>query len=228
MAYYQFTLPLSGGETFALIKQVTGKSCTVRQEVPGESIEVKTKFRMGKGSLPFVFYLRETGDGTEVMVSTEADTDMKNGTFHDTMAMFNASLLNAAGKISKQETIWDLPDKEWSDLIEDFTAAYPGFPLRSGKPTVTAAMLCDDGMAQESVSRGKNLSLGRAAVGGALFGNTGADLGGLSGTKQTRTQTRNVFAATVLFRVLYSNGRLIERTVKKTSREYAELMAKLI
>ena len=217
MAYYQFTLPLSGGETFALIKQVTGKSCTVRQEVPGESIEVKTKFRMGKGSLPFVFYLRETGDGTEVMVSTEADTDMKNGTFHDTMAMFNASLLNAAGKISKQETIWDLPDKEWSDLIEDFTAAYPGFPLRSGKPTVTAAMLCDDGMAQESVSRGKNLSLGRAAVGGALFG-----------TKQIRTQTRNVFAATVLFRVLYSNGRLIERTVKKTSREYAELMAKLI
>lgn len=213
MAYYQFTLPLSGGETFALIKQVTEKSCTIRQEVPGESIEVKTKFRMGKGSLPFVFYLRETGDGTEVMVSSD------NGTLTGALAAMNGN---------KPESVWDLPDKEWSDLIEDFTAAYPGFPLRSGKPTAAAAMLCDDGMAQESVSRGKNLSLGRAAVGGALFGNTGAVLGGLSGTKQTRTQTRNVFAATVLFRVLYSNGRLIERSVKKASREYAELMAKLI
>lgn len=213
MAYYQFSLPIGCEETFDLIKQVTAKTCTVRQEVPGESIEVKTKFRMGKGSLPFVFYLRATGDGTEVMVSSD------NGTLTGALAAMNGN---------KPESVWDLPDKEWSDLIEDFTAAYPGFPLRSGKPTVTAAMLCDDGMAQESVSRGKNLSLGRAAVGGALFGNTGAVLGGLSGTKQTRTQTRNVFAATVLFRVLYSNGRLIERTVKKTSREYAELMAKLI
>ena len=81
-------------------------------------------------------------------------------------------------------------------------------------------------MGQESISRGKNVSLGRAAVGGLMFGSAGAVVGGFSGTKKTMSQSRNIFSATVLFRVLYSNGRLIERTVKKNSREFAELMAK--
>ena len=84
----------------------------------------------------------------------------------------------------------------------------------------------DDGMGQESISRGKNVSLGRAAVGGLMFGGAGAVVGGFSGIKKATSQSRNIFSATVLFRVLYSNGRLIERTVKKNSREFAELMAK--
>lgn len=210
MAYYEFTLPLSGSESYELIKSVCEKSCTIKQECPAESIEVKTKFRMGKGSLPFVFYLAEQEDGTKVMVSSD------NATLTGALAAMN----------TKEEAVWDLPDKEWSDLIEDFRAAYPAFPLKSGKPTPVAAVPCDDGVGQESVSRGKNVSLGRAALGGAMFGSAGAIVGGLSGAKQQRTQTRNIFSATALFRVLYSNGRLIERTVKKNSREYAELMAK--
>lgn len=213
MAYYEFTLPMSVSECYGLIKSVCEKSCTIKQECPGESIEVKTKFRMGKGPLPFVFYLRAQEEETSITVSSD------NATLTGALAGMNGG---------KPEAVWDLPDKEWSDLIEDFRAAYPAFPLQSGKPTVVAAMSCDDGIARESVNRGKNISLGRAAVGGALFGSTGAIVGGLSGTKQSRTQTRNVFSTTVLFRVLYSNGRLIERTVKKNSREYAELNAKSI
>jgi len=166
---------------------------------------------MGKGSLPFVFYLRELGDGTEIMVSSD------NATLTGALVAMNGN---------KPESVWDLPDKEWSDLIEDFRKEYPAFPLQDGKPVPVAAEPCDDGMGQESISRGKNVSLGRAAVGGLMFGSAGAVVGGLSGTKKTMSQSRNIFSATVLFRVLYSNGRLIERTVKKNSREFAELMAK--
>lgn len=211
MAYYQFVLPAPVDESYRLIKTVCEKSCTVKQACPNESVEVRTKFRMGKGSLPFVFYLREIEDGTEVMVSSD------NATLTGALVAMNGN---------KPESIWDLPDKEWSDLIEDFREAYPAFPLRAGKPVPIAAEPCDDGIGQESVSRGKNVSLGRAAVGGVMFGSAGAVVGGLSGTKKTTSLTRNVFSTTALFRVLYSNGRLIEKTVKKNSREYAELMAK--
>nr|DAZ23223.1 MAG TPA: hypothetical protein [Caudoviricetes sp.] len=213
MAYYQFTLPMNTGDTYSLVKTVCEKSCTIKSECPSESIEVKTKFRMGKGSLPFVFYLRELEDGTEVTVCSD------NGTLTGALA--------AMGNKNKEETIWDLPDKEWSDLIEDFTLTCPGFPLRSGKPVPVAAVPCDDGIAQESIGQNKPFSLGRAAVGGLAFGYPGALMGGMSGTKKTKTQTRNVFSSTILFRVLYSNGRVIERTVKKNSREYAELSAKV-
>lgn len=213
MAYYQFSLPMSVSDTYGLIKTVCEKSCTIKQECPTESIEVRTKFRMGKGSLPFVFYLRETEDGTAVMVSSD------NATLTGALAAMNGN---------KPEAVWDLPDKEWSDLIEDFCTALPSFPLQSGKPTPVAATPCDDGLGQESVSKGKNMSLGRAAVGGMLFGGTGALVGGLSGTKKTTAQTRNVFSSAVLFRVLYSNGRVIEKEVKKNSREYAELTAKSV
>lgn len=212
MAYYQFSLPMTAGEAHSLVKSVCEKSCTIKQDCPGESIEVKTKFRMGKGSLPFLFFFKEQEGQTEIIVSSD-----------------NATLTGALASMgNKTETIWDLADKEWSDMIADFKSVYPEFPLRTGKPSVVKAVACDDGIAQESVSRGKNFSLGRAAVGGMLMGTPGVFAAGMSGVKQNKTQTRNVFSATVLFQVLYSNGRLIEKTVKKNSREYAELIAKSV
>lgn len=226
MAYYRFSLPLGISESYRLIKSVCEKSCTIKREVPDESIEVKTKFRMGKGSLPFVFYLSYVNDETNVFVSSDAGKGSSGNSLGDAMARFNSALVQAGSEMSGKETIWDLPDKEWSDLIEDFCSAYPDFPLGSGKPTPVAAEQCDDGIGQEAVGKGKNISLGRAAVGGALFGGAGALVGGMSGMKRNITRSRNVFNATMLFRVLYSNGRLIEKEVKKNSREYAELMAK--
>lgn len=211
MAYYQFSLPMTTSESYQLIKTVCERSCVIKQDCPNESIEVRTKFRMGKGSLPFVFYLRELEGGTEIMVSSD------NATLTGALVAMNGN---------KPESVWDLPDKEWSDLIEDFRKEYPAFPLQVGKPVPVAAEPCDDGMGQESISRGKTVSFGRAAVGGLMFGSAGAVVGGLSGTKKTMSRSRNIFSATVLFRVLYSNGRSIERTVKKNSREFAELMAK--
>ena len=162
MAYYQFSLPMTASKSYQLIKTVCERSCTIKQDCPNESIEVRTRFRMGKGSLPFVFYLRELEDGTEIMVSSD------NATLTGALVAMNGN---------KPESVWDLPDKEWSDLIEDFRKEYPAFPLQDGKPVPVAAEPCDDGMGQESISRGKNVSLGRAAVGGLMFGSAGAVVG---------------------------------------------------
>lgn len=214
MAYYQFSLPMDVSESYKFILSVCERTgCTIKRKVPQESIDIRPKFRMGKAPLPFVFYFGSSDNGTEVMVSSDTST------LAGALAAMNGN---------RPEAVWDLPDKEWSDLIENFKAEMPSFPLRSGKPTPVAAIPCDDGLAQESVSTGKNMSIGRAAVGGMLFGETGALIGGLSGTKKTTSQTKNIFSSTVLFRVLYSNGRVIERTVKKNSREYAELMARRV
>lgn len=96
MAYYQFSLPMTTSESYQLIKRVCEHSCTVKQECPNESIEVRTKFRMGKGSLPFVFYLRELEDGTEIMVSSD------NATLTGALVAMNGN---------KPESVWDCRTK---------------------------------------------------------------------------------------------------------------------
>lgn len=200
MAIYQFTLNMPLRVSYDLLKQGCMQLCTIKSDNPSVcSFEVATKWRLGKGSLPFVFTLQNKNDVTEVTVCSDDKT--------------LTGALSMMGK--NQETIWDLADKEFSDLIDCFKMIIRDFPLTSGKPYVISAIPCDDGIGQESINRGKNVSLGRAAVGGALFGSTGAVLGGLSGSKINRTQTRNVFSQTALFKVLYSNGRILEREVKK-------------
>lgn len=83
---------MTTSESYQLIKTVCERSCTVKRECPNESIEVRTKFRMGKGSLPFVFYLRELEDGTEIMVSSD------NATLTGALVAMNGN---------KPESVWD-------------------------------------------------------------------------------------------------------------------------
>lgn len=210
MAYYQFSLPMDVSEGYALVKQVCENMGKIKQDIPNSTIEIRTKPIGLSSSLPFIFYMRAADDGCEVIVS------------------YTAPKFVMTSKTESGETVWDVPDRVWSHIIDEFQSIYPSFPLRSGKPTVVYAEPCDDGMGKETVSRENNFSLGRAAIGGSFFGGTGALVGGFSGTKKSKAQTRNVFSSTALFRVLYSNGRVIERTVKKNSREYAELMARRV
>ena len=44
----------------------------------------------------------------------------------------NATLTGALAAMNgnKPEAVWDLPDKEWSDLIEDFRTALPSSRCR--------------------------------------------------------------------------------------------------
>ena len=70
-------------------------------------------------------------------------------------------------------------------------------------------------------------SLGGFLVGGALFGDAGAIIGGLSGKQRTVTNSKTVFSNELLVRVIYTNGRLWEGTVIKGSQLYHEIMVNM-
>lgn len=91
--------------------------------------------------------------------------------------------------------------------------------------TLIEAQACGSDVEQITATKGKDVSLGRAAMGGALFGGAGAVVGGLSGTKTSTTHSRQVFADKIPFRLFYSNGRIIEKMIWRDSTEYAKIMA---
>lgn len=91
--------------------------------------------------------------------------------------------------------------------------------------TLIEAQACGSDVEQITTAKGKDVSLGRAAIGGALFGGAGAVVGGLSGTKTSTTHSRQVFADKIPFRLFYSNGRIIEKMIWRDSTEYAKIMA---
>lgn len=67
-------------------------------------------------------------------------------------------------------------------------------------------------------------SLGGFLVGGILFGEAGAVVGGLSGKSRTRGTSITQFSNSQLVRLIYNNGRLWEGEVKKNSPMYQEIM----
>ena len=111
-------------------------------------------------------------------------------------------------------------DRVVAALAETFGLTDLKFP-----GTLVRAEALGDGVGTQSVSYGKNVSLGRAAVGGALFGGAGAVVGGLSGTKTTRTFTYEDFTGSIPFRLYYSNGRVIEKVIAKSSKEFPAMLA---
>ena len=78
------------------------------------------------------------------------------------------------------------------------------------------------GIDHESLSSGP--SLVGAITGGLLFGDVGAVAGAYSGAKRT---SRAVLSDRAIFLVLFSNGLVEEMEILKTSKLYAEVMAKL-
>jgi len=212
MALYQFELDLPISDSYTRLRTICGKTCAIVNETPrAYCFGAKTKFRIGKAPLTFAFTIGEREGRTFVTVSTDGE-------------MFG-ELADALG--GAKNTLWDLSDREFSDIIDSIKEDWPDFPLESGKPYMVSAILCDDGMGQESVTQGRNVSIGRATVGGALFGSTGALIGGMSGKKKSKSMTRSVFTNSILVQIQYSNGRIVEKAVRKKSKEYAEVIAKL-
>ena len=120
-------------------------------------------------------------------------------------------------------------DDWWDCFIDTLFEKYPGIDfgvsLAKGDPVVAGVLNLsgDTHEVYSSTTRG-GTSLGGFLVGGALFGDAGAIVGGLSGKQRTVTTSRTVFSSQLLVRVVYSNGRLWEGTVNKGSRLYNEIM----
>lgn len=118
----------------------------------------------------------------------------------------------------------DLYDKHFDPVVRGLADAFELAEVHAPAALVGAEAM-GTGVGERSVSIGKNVSLGRAAVGGLLFGGAGAVVGGLSGQKTTQTWTYESFTGSIPFRLVYSNGRVIERVITKTSREFPEILA---
>lgn len=97
-------------------------------------------------------------------------------------------------------------------------------PVIPGKPYIVTTMQIGGGIEQKFTST-QNFSVGGAVVGGLLFGDLGAVIGGYSGTR--RGQTKSFLSNSAFFLICYSNGWIEEREVRKNSTLYAEVMAKL-
>lgn len=104
-----------------------------------------------------------------------------------------------------------------------------GVTPASGEPRVVGVLDLRGDTKQVAVSKTSGgASLGGFLIGGALFGDAGAIVGGLSGERRTVTNSRTVFSNEVLVRLIYSNGRLWEGTVLKGSQLYNEIMVTMM
>lgn len=97
-------------------------------------------------------------------------------------------------------------------------------PVVSGKPYIVTTLQLGGGLEQQYTTK-QQFSMGGALVGGLVFGDLGAIIGGYNGARKTYGKT--VLSRSAFFLLCYSNGMVEEREVRKNSKLYAEVMAKL-
>lgn len=120
--------------------------------------------------------------------------------------------------------------KLWQEFVRFLTLMYPNldFGLERGTFHIVAAKIMSDGIEQvfssASVSRP---SIGGAIMGGLLFGDVGAIIGGTCGKTHTTGVSKGVMSDNVLVTVRYSNGFNLEGTISKKSSVYNKILASL-
>ena len=97
-------------------------------------------------------------------------------------------------------------------------------PVVPGKPYIVTSLQLGGGLEQQYTTR-QQFSMSGALVGGLVFGDLGAIIGGYNGARKTYGKT--VLSRSALFLLCYSNGMVEEKEVHKNSKLYAEVMAKL-
>lgn len=122
-----------------------------------------------------------------------------------------------------------LRDKYWDTCLSALFEIAPntdfGVSLANKNPYVVGLLYLGDDTKQVYLSRTKhNASITGFLLGGALFGDAGAIVGGMSGKERTVGHTYTEFSNTQLARLIYNNGRLWEGTITKDSKLYNEIM----
>ena len=98
-------------------------------------------------------------------------------------------------------------------------------PVVPGTPYIVTTIQVGGGIEQQYSSK-QNISIGGAITGGLLFGDIGALMGAYNGGT-TKGRTKTIFSKSALFLLCYSNGMIEEQEVKKGTKLYEEVMAKL-
>lgn len=97
-------------------------------------------------------------------------------------------------------------------------------PVVPGKPYIVTTVSIGGGIEQKYTST-QPFSVGGAVMGGLLFGDLGAIVGGYGRTR--KGQTKSFLSNSAFFLLCYSNGMIEEKEVRKNTKLYAEVMAKL-
>lgn len=127
------------------------------------------------------------------------------------------------------DVITSAKDKWWDLCLSSLFELSPntdfGVSLAEKSPYVVGLLYLGDDMEQVYVSRTKrNTSISGFLIGGALFGDAGAIVGGMSGKQRTVGHSFTQFANSQLARLIYNNGRLWEGNITKGSKLYNEIM----
>lgn len=127
------------------------------------------------------------------------------------------------------DAITSAKDKWWDLCLSALFELSPdtdfGVSLAEKSPYVVGLLYLGDDMEQVHISHTKrNTSITGFLLGGALFGDAGAIVGGMSGRQRTVGHTFTQFSNSQLARLIYNNGRLWEGTITKGSKLYNEIM----
>ena len=115
-------------------------------------------------------------------------------------------------------------DTIWGYFVNALLKQDSRFNLSAGEPVVGSIMFADGEVQQVFTTRHRP-AYGKAMLGGALFGEVGAVLGGMGGKSYTTSVLRP--ARDVYMKVRMSNGRVREGTLAVDSREYNQIMANI-
>lgn len=113
----------------------------------------------------------------------------------------------------------------YDKFINALTEAGLDVPVVPGDPYIVTTVQIGGGVEQQFYAK-QHLSVGNAIAGGLLFGDLGVLMGAFAGGR-SRGKTKTVLSNSALFLLCYSNGMVEEKEVKKGSKLYVEVMAKL-
>lgn len=124
---------------------------------------------------------------------------------------------------------FDGNDDWWDIFLRALFRMYPGddfgVTVANGDPLIAGILDLQGDTQQIAYSRTTGgTSLTGFLLGGALFGEAGAIVGGMSGETRTYTDVRAKYSDELLVRIIYTNGRIWEGTVQKNSDLYNEIL----
>ena len=120
--------------------------------------------------------------------------------------------------------------KLWNVFVKELTHLYPdlSFEISCDEFQIVSAKILSDGIEQTFSSKSVTKpSIGGALLGGALFGDVGAIIGGSRTKTHTTGTSTSTFSSDVLVRVRYSNGFNLEGTISKKSSVYNSILVGL-
>ncbi len=192
---YCFVSPFSTPETVDRICKALPTLCGVVKERNDGRGYIKAKIPLARNKLDVEFYVKRAEKECNVRV---------------------------LWKKMASDNVWDV---FLNTLQSQSNQADFAVTCANGDPYPIALLYLGGELEEVQISRTVHkTSLLGALVGGALFGDAGFVLGGMSGPTRTYGHSYERFSDTQLVRIMYNNGRVWEGTLKKGSKLYNDIM----